>query len=212
IIRSSSGYKRKQYMKFRALMDSKGTPTLFGTFTCNVAKPIYRNLMKQFYGNTDDMLKDPYLLSRAFQRDWQDFFDFVRSTWAGRYCGKVTAYCWVIEFQSRGLPHAHFCLWTQKTIEEMIELKTIVATVPRGDEDQYFEEMDMWLSQLVRKHQVHGCGKYCDADGRDAEQGSINCRFKFPKEPHYGATKLDARTNRFVYHRGAADSRINTYN
>src|SRR5690349_12099358 len=84
-IRSSFKYKRALYTKFKTMMDSKGTPTIFGTFTCNLAKPIYQNIVQQFYGNTDDILRDPYLIALAFNRDWKDFMNFMRSTWGDKY-------------------------------------------------------------------------------------------------------------------------------
>ncbi|KAF9079443.1 hypothetical protein BGX27_006441, partial [Mortierella sp. AM989] len=84
VVWSSLAYRQQLYMKFRALFDRFGTPTLFATFTCNLQKPIYRNLVNQFYGTYQDPLRDPALIAKAFQRDFQDFFKFVKGPFANR--------------------------------------------------------------------------------------------------------------------------------
>ncbi|KAK3806492.1 MAG: hypothetical protein J3R72DRAFT_377335, partial [Linnemannia gamsii] len=91
----------------------------------------------------------------------------------------------------------------------MIAADVIVATIPQGDDNRYFGELEVCLAGLVRRYQIHRCRVYCLKD--DLQRG-LYCRFGYPKAPHYGPTTYDAETNRFVYHRDADSARVNTYN
>lgn len=91
----------------------------------------------------------------------------------------------------------------------MIASDVIVATIPQGDNNRYFDELEECLTDLVLRHQVHHCRIYCEKD--DPRRG-LSCRFGYPKAPRYGPTTYDAETNRFVYHRDADAARVNTYN
>lgn len=67
---------------------------------------------------------------------------------------------YVVEFQGRGVPHVHFCLWIQKSIDEMIAGNVIEASATpfREDETERRE-----LAELIDKYQRHRqpCTDYC---------------------------------------------------
>jgi len=91
--------------------------------------------------------------------------------------GKVKAFVYVVEFQKRGLPHAHFLLIMDKrykvTCPEQYD-RIISAEIP--DEKKYPQ-----LYLLVKKHMIHGpCGKLnknCPCTtGRDS------CKNHYPRK------------------------------
>ncbi|PKY52676.1 hypothetical protein RhiirA4_326791, partial [Rhizophagus irregularis] len=80
-----------------------GKPDLFITFTCNPKWPeITRELLS--YQTAADR---PDLTARVFHIKLQELLkDLYNNCWFG----KVIAYVYVVEFQKRGLPHAHILL------------------------------------------------------------------------------------------------------
>jgi hypothetical protein len=81
--------------------------------------------------------------------------------------GKATAYVFVIEFQKRGLPHAHILLTLAKE-NKMITAKEVDAVISSQFPDETVTSFitfmllknilktDPELSQLVAHHMVHG--------------------------------------------------------
>jgi hypothetical protein len=180
------------YLKFKSFMDVHGTPSLFDTFTCNLAKPHHTSVLDAIYGGHDRPLRDAVLIAKALQKKLSRFFSSLFKTmFATRFCGGLTRYCQVVEFQSRGLPHVHFYLWTHNTIK-VIEL--IIAA-----------ELGLRLSELVERDQQRECGQCYMVEGA--------CRVGYPRDTPAEGTAFDERTNRHVYQRrNAEDMRINPDN
>ncbi|OAQ22181.1 hypothetical protein K457DRAFT_39029, partial [Linnemannia elongata AG-77] len=101
------------------------------------------------------------------------------------------------ELQDRGTPHTHFCIWTNNSIEQMIDDGIISCTLQQKNEED---------RALVLKHQIHKCSAYCKS-----EPGSP-CRFKFPKPPSSRRTYLSEEDGRYVLQREPGDERVNGYN
>ncbi|XP_060876853.1 uncharacterized protein LOC132949788 [Metopolophium dirhodum] len=82
------------------MVRSKGKPDLFITFTCNPRWPeITENLAAHSVANDR-----PELVARVFNRKLQELLSDLT---VNRVFGNVGAYVYTIEFQKRGLPHAH---------------------------------------------------------------------------------------------------------
>lgn len=80
-----------------------GKPDLFVTFTCNLSWPeIQRELL---FGQTAN--DRPDLCSRVFNLKLKCLLEDITKK---HVLGKVVAYVYTIEFQKRGLPHAHILL------------------------------------------------------------------------------------------------------
>lgn len=87
----------------------------------------------------------------------------------------------------------------------MIDVGTVIATMPRGENNLYIPELGISMRELVCRHQIHRCGAYCLADGQ--------CRFGYAKPVEIGPTGLNEAGTRVVYHRPEdEDRRVNTYN
>ncbi|PWZ58852.1 ATP-dependent DNA helicase PIF4 [Zea mays] len=92
--------------------------------------------------------------------------------------GKVRAYVYVVEFQKRGLPHAHFLLIMQRkyklTCPEQYDL-LISAEIPSN---KYPE-----LRKMVIKHMMHGpCGSL--NPNCPCTKGRASCKNQYPRHFH----------------------------
>ncbi|KAF9953443.1 hypothetical protein BGZ65_004679 [Modicella reniformis] len=57
----------------------------------------------------------------AYNREWSRVWNFIRKTWSDKLLGGLKAWFWVTEFQDRGVPHVHFVLWSNWSVEELVE-------------------------------------------------------------------------------------------
>lgn len=202
IIRTGSKYKSMLYQKFSALFDEYDTPQLFGTFSCDDRSAGQVAVAEHFGGPGTRTHNDPVLFTMHWKRQWFRFWNFLVTSrkghegWGSVRVGGIRAWCWVFELQDRGTPHTHFCLWTNNTIEQMIDDNIISCSSNQENEED---------RALVLKHQIHKCTAYCKSD---FEEG---CRFKYPRPPHIGRTYLN-EDERYVLQRAEGDGRVNGYN
>ncbi|XP_057444727.1 uncharacterized protein LOC130736971 [Lotus japonicus] len=126
-----------------------GYPDLFLTMTCNPKWPeIDRHVSRYFLSAYDR----PDISCRVFRMKLAQLMTDLKK---GEFFGKVIAGMYSIEFQKRGLPHAHILLWLgpgdKLKTTEMID-SVICAELP--DPDLYPELFD-----CVSNYMVHGpCG------------------------------------------------------
>ena len=94
---------RRRYMDAMSLVQRYGKPDIFLTMTCNPSWPE----IKLHLSDEDEIQNRPDLISRVFRAKIEQLKDdlFKRNLF-----GEVAAYTYVIEFQKRGLPHAHFLI------------------------------------------------------------------------------------------------------
>jgi len=157
----STRYMQQLYQDSMAIVREFGKPDLFVTVTCN---PTWPEIADELLPNQrpDDR---PDLVARVFKQKLksitEDLFDKA-------VLGKVLAHVHVIEFQKRGLPHAHILMILDpedkpKTPEDFDRL--VCAEIPdENDQPKLFE--------TVSKRMVHGpCGVFnpespCMVDGK----------------------------------------------
>ncbi|CAB5176430.1 unnamed protein product [Rhizophagus irregularis] len=103
---SFAGSPRQMYQLYQdamSIVSRFGKPDLFVTFTCNPRWPeITRELLPH-----QSAVDRPDLTARVFHMKLQEL---LKDLLHNHCLGKVIAYIYVIEFQKRGLPHAHFLL------------------------------------------------------------------------------------------------------
>jgi len=93
-------YMSQLYHDAMAIVRSCGKPDLFITMTCNPQWPAILNALKP--GQTPQ--DRPDIVARVFRLKFKALLsDIVKR----KFFGPVTAHIHVIEFQKRGLPHAH---------------------------------------------------------------------------------------------------------
>ena len=169
---SFSGGPRHMLQLFQDAMScfrTYGKPDLFITFTTNPMWPEILNELKEFESPNDR----PYLISRVFNLKLKALCDDLLNK---HILGVTVAHIYVIEWQKRGLPHAHIliCLSEQDKIKTIDDINDLVsAQIP----DSTIHKL---AYETVSKCLMHGpCGPSfpnapCMKDGK--------CSKHFPKE------------------------------
>ncbi len=135
-----------------------GKPDLFITFTSNPEWPeIKENLFPgQCASNRHD------LTARVFEQKLSKLLEAIKKF---NIFGEPQCFLYSVEWQKRGLPHAHLLLWLHDKIRPDEVDKVIRAELPDPVSDPV-------LFQLVTKHMIHGpCGPLnrnspCMVDGK----------------------------------------------
>ncbi|XP_053164882.1 uncharacterized protein LOC128350484 [Hemicordylus capensis] len=159
----------QNYQDAMAIVRKYGKPDLFITMTCNPRwKEIEDNLEQ---GQT--AAARPDIVARVFHLKLRSLIDDICRN---HIFGPPTAIVYVIEFQKRGLPHAHILLIltehykpkTETFIDNIVSAEIPnIKTTPR-------------LHEIVTKHMIHGpCGTH-----NQHSPCMINnkCTKEFPKE------------------------------
>lgn len=142
-----------------------GRPDLFITFTTN---PKWDEITRELF--TGQLASDRHdIVSRVFKQKLKRMMDLLVK---GKIFGSVRCYMYSVEWQKRGLPHAHILIWLEiKITAEQID-DVISAELPDKEDDPE-------LFEIVKTHMVHGpCGAHnpqcpCMKNGI--------CSKKFPK-------------------------------
>ncbi|XP_021984898.1 uncharacterized protein LOC110880745 [Helianthus annuus] len=126
-----------------------GYPDIFITITCNPKWPEVKRFLKDNTLNPEDR---PDILSRLFKVKLDAICKDLKDC---HMLGKAAAIIYTFEFQKRGLPHAHLCLFMEPeaklpTVDQVDPF--ICAEIPKRDEDPE-------LYSLVKDFMIHGsCG------------------------------------------------------
>ena len=147
-------------------------PDLFIAFTCNSKWPEITESYKGFEGGP---ISRPDLIGRVFHLKLQALMNDIERD---HYFGTVTGYMYTMEWQKRGLPHAHILVFLDKqhAIQTIAEIdKTVCAEISDGN-------LDPELFALVT---IHGpCGSQmkdrpcCQTTGLCEEQYPKVCRME----------------------------------
>ncbi|XP_019236379.1 PREDICTED: uncharacterized protein LOC109216658 [Nicotiana attenuata] len=160
---------RQRYMDAIALVQRFGKPDLFITMTCNPTWPE----IKEHLWTTDEAQNRPDLISRVFRAKVEELKTDISKR---NIFGKVAAYMYTVEFQKRGLPHAHFLIILAneyKLLTSEAYDGIISAELPDAN-------LDKKLRSLVLKHMMHGpCGNLNPTNSRMKKNGL--CKFNYPK-------------------------------
>lgn len=139
---------RQRYMDAIALVQNFGKPDLFITMTCNPSWP----KLKEHLSSSDEVQNRPDLISRIFRAKVEELKTDILER---NIFGKVVAYMYTIEFQKRGLPHAHFLIILSN--EHKLLTAEAYDDIIRAELPDENTESD--LRRLVIKHMMLGpCG------------------------------------------------------
>lgn len=165
----SPRYMQQKYLDAMCIVKKYGKPDLFVTFTCN---PTWSDIVNNLEPGQEYMHR-PDLVCRVFNIKLKELINMILKQ---NYFGMVSSLLYVVEFQKRGLPHAHILIILDRrdkiTTAEQVD-SFIRAELPD-------EGREPVLHELVKKHLIHkkcGAGQpgvSCVRDGR--------CRWKYPKE------------------------------
>nr|XP_051191002.1 uncharacterized protein LOC127304355 [Lolium perenne] len=164
----NGGYRdmKKRHMDAMALVQTYGKPDIFLTMTCNPNWPeIVDDLMP---GQTPQ--DRPDLVARVFRAKLEAMKEILL---INHILGVVTAHVYVVEFQKRGLPHAHFLLIMDSTYKPVVPNqydRVISAELP--DKKKYPE-----LYAMVVKHMMHGPCGVLKPNNVCMQDGVCKCRY-----------------------------------
>ncbi|KAF1891422.1 hypothetical protein Lal_00017056, partial [Lupinus albus] len=163
-------YMDQLYFDGMAICSSLGFPDLFLTMTCNPNWPEIVRILKPMGLKPHDR---PNIISRVFKMKFEELLHDLKKR---HVLGKVLAYMYTIEFQKRGLPHAHLLIYLHPSYKyptrDDID-KILCAEIPNQSDNPK-------LHNLVKSHMIHGpCGSSnmsspCMKDGK--------CSRYFPKK------------------------------
>ena len=160
---------KERYHDAMAIVGECGSPDVFATITCN---PHWREITENLFpGQTPS--DRPDLVARVFKLKLDEMMRYIKLS--GIF-GRVIGFCYTIEFQKRGLPHAHilFILHRDDKFSTPDAINKIVsAEIPDPIQSPH-------LFEIVTRCMIHGpCGSQnrnspCMVDGA--------CSKKFPKQ------------------------------
>ncbi|SGZ29667.1 BQ5605_C050g12472 [Microbotryum silenes-dioicae] len=171
----------QRYQDAMACVVKHGKPPLLITMTCVPESP----QTKAALGPNDKACNRPDLIARVFEAKLNRLCDDVFGNKQRAGCfGVVLTHTHVIEYQKRGLPHAHILITLapddHPLSTEAID-KMISAEIP--DPSRYPD-----LHETVTKHMLHGkCGGNSTQPCMEKDKyGNPRCKRHFPREqnPH----------------------------
>ncbi|XP_035845817.1 uncharacterized protein LOC110924923 [Helianthus annuus] len=144
-------YMMQNYLDAMSLCKWYGYPDVFITVTCNPKWPEIKGYLKDPNLSPEDRTD---ILSRLFKIKLNALIKDLKDN---SIFGKVSAVVYTVEFQKRGLPHVHICLFMHPdhkfpTVEHIDPL--ISAEIPDPNDD-------LELYTLVSDFMIHGpCGPH----------------------------------------------------
>ncbi|XP_021761012.1 uncharacterized protein LOC110725856 [Chenopodium quinoa] len=163
---------KRRYLNAMALVQKYGKPDLFVTMTCNANWPEIKAELEP--GETAQ--DRPELVARIFRAKLIALKNKIKKD---EVFGKVAAMIYVIEFQKRGLPHAHFLL----ILEQHHKMKC------PADYDKYVcaeisPVTQPELRKIVLRHMMHGpCGHLNpECPCMRKKDNVVSCKNGYPKQ------------------------------
>ncbi|XP_065317560.1 uncharacterized protein LOC135925912 [Gordionus sp. m RMFG-2023] len=160
---------RERYHDAMAIVLKFGKPDLFITFTCN---PNWREIKENLFPGQSPTDR-PDLIARVFKLKLNELlFDINKKN----LFGKSMAFIYTIEFQKRGLPHAHILI----ILNDDSKIETSQAIDKFVCAEMPDKILDPKLFQIVTHFMIHGpCGIF-NPKSPCMENGI--CTKKFPKD------------------------------
>ncbi|KAE8739270.1 hypothetical protein FOCC_FOCC015230, partial [Frankliniella occidentalis] len=171
-------YMKNRYLDAMAIVGRLGNPSYFLTITANAKWEEIRQST-----HPDNPSGEPAVINRVFQLK---LLELLRDLKSGAFFGKKAYIIYVIEFQKRGLPHAHVAFRVENGAMQSSEVDRIIrANIPAEN------EAGGRLRELVLQHMVHGpCANRTNLPCWDKDRNACS---KFYPKPHTDVTHVDDR-------------------
>ncbi|KAI3509551.1 hypothetical protein L1887_24917 [Cichorium endivia] len=162
---------RRRFLDVMTLVQDDGKPDIFLTLTCNPSWPEIESELK--YGQSAQ--DRPDLVSRVFRAKLEDLKEQLLKK---HILGVVRAYVYVVEFQKRGLPHAHFLLimTPQHKMSNPDQYdKMVCAEIP--DPKKYPK-----MHEIVVNYMMHGPCGHLRPKSPCMQGDPAECRWRYPRQ------------------------------
>jgi len=193
---------RRKSRDMLQIYNEMGCPHAFITLTTNTEWPE----LKEALPDGTSAFEDPITVCRVFKHRLDAFLHNLRN---GKYFGgrKTEWLTYVIEYQERGLPHAHIvCRLDNMPTEEealMEWIDTHISCAKPPQPTAHSTPDQIRLHDIVSNKMTHNCGNYCAS--------KRGCKSGFDKTCPCERTTLDEKGYP-KYKRGPNDLRIVPYN
>ena len=175
----SKRWAKEQIADSLTIASNLGNPTFFITMTCNSDWPEIKTRLRA----GQDFSDIPSDVVRVFKQKLTLLEQTLKTIFP--HAGKVQYMIHSIEFQKRGLPHAHILCKFERECTDTNHIDSVVsAEMPSDPEDH----------ELIRKFMTHhhpspdsACSQYCQR----VRDGRRICRFGYP-QPLQNNTTIDA--------------------
>ncbi|KHJ95423.1 hypothetical protein OESDEN_04632 [Oesophagostomum dentatum] len=180
----SRSWCRKQYSVGMAVAQRLGKPDLFITFTGNSE---WREIKENLPTKLDTWMTEPLLCVRVF---YLKLKQFLNELVVEQIFGPVEAYQLSVEFQKRGMPHAHVLVTLKNkfvTVEDVDScISAVIPDQPKSGDDEY--EKKCRVFDCVKRFMIHGpCANRDDLECR--KKNPNLCEKRFPK-PYRDYTEI----------------------
>ncbi|ONM04331.1 DNA helicase-like protein [Zea mays] len=177
---------RRRYMDAFALVQKYGKPDIFLTMTCN---PNWEEITSELEPGQKSQDRCD-LVVRVFKAKLDNL---KHQLFKKHILGVMAAHVYVIEFQKRGLPHAHFLLIMQTGSKLIVpDQYDAVISAELPDKNRFPELFDM-----VVKHMMHGPCGHLNMQNTCMKNGSCKCHY--PRL--FGETTLQGKDSYPIYRR-----------
>ncbi|XP_021769710.1 uncharacterized protein LOC110733951 [Chenopodium quinoa] len=187
---------KRRYLNAMELVQRYGKPDLFITMTCNENWPEIKCELQPGEKAQDR----PDIVARIFRAK---LLALKKQTKKERIFGEVAAMIYVVKFQKRGLPHAHFLIILKRDfkIRGPSEYdKFVCAEIPSFDNPR--------LRKFVLTHMMHGpCGKLnpkCPCMKMDGKK--LVCKNGYPK--YYNLETANNKDGYPIYRRRQTGEKV----
>jgi hypothetical protein len=136
----SPKYQKRLVEQALTVVQKLGQPTYFVTFTCNPKWPEIQENLRPGQISSDR----PLLVARVFKLKLASLLKTIQ-----KWDGGCEYYFCTVEFQHRGLPHAHIALKVKNPPSFGSNMQHIQVNMPEASDNRY--------RQLVGTHMTHGC-------------------------------------------------------
>ncbi|XP_025831529.1 uncharacterized protein LOC112904787 [Agrilus planipennis] len=143
-----------------------GRPDLFVTFTCN---PQWSEIKRELLHSQTPVDRHD-ITARVFKQKLKSLMNFFIKH---RVYGQVRCWMYSVEWQNRGLPHAHILVWLVDKIRPDDIDSIISAEIPD-------ETVDPKLHAIVTKHMIHGPCGVCNYNSPCMVDGK--CSKRYPRD------------------------------
>jgi hypothetical protein len=199
-LRGSPGSRYEGVQKCTALAVKLGPPTLFLTFTANSEWAEFRAALRP----NESWWHHPHLLCRYFHHRLNELLHDLQE---GVSLGVRTSWIVsVVEFQARGMPHAHLLVRLSDVGSLSGEIvDRFLSCAHEGCTDPV-------LKEIVGRFMVHQCRpERCHKQYRGKKVANPRCFWQFPK-PYKAATSVNPSSGYWDTRRVLGDGNIVHYN